>query len=160
MKRHCLAACWVLGLSIGLFGIVYPVLLWIGAQVIPVPALTIHVHNGPMVGLWPVGQPLQADMYFQSRPASQLHTSLPLAQRRLLSDIHTQSASGCDPEISWKSALEQVARVAHARAIDEAQVLTILHACEQPTYFGLFPRRVHLLTLNSLLDETYPISAK
>ena len=73
-------------------------------------------------------------------------------------DLIMASASGMDPDISLKAALFQVPRVAAARGISEDELRTLILRHEEPSLFGLFPRRVNVLFINCQLDRQYPVN--
>jgi K+-transporting ATPase ATPase C chain len=72
------------------------------------------------------------------------------------SDLVTSSASGLDPDISPASARLQVARVARARGVPEAQIAAILARHTQDRQFAFFGEpRVNVLLLNIAVDSAF-----
>jgi K+-transporting ATPase ATPase C chain len=70
-------------------------------------------------------------------------------------DAVTTSASGLDPDISPENAARQVARVANARHLPEADVRALLAAHTATPWLGLIGQsRVNVLELNLALDAT------
>lgn len=73
---------------------------------------------------------------------------------RIPADLVTSSASGLDPDISPASARLQVARVARARGLSNADVGALLARHTTGRQFGFFGEpRVNVLLLNVALDS-------
>ncbi len=72
-------------------------------------------------------------------------------------DAVTASASGLDPQISVANARLQAARVANARHLTVAQVMTAIGAHTQGRQFGILGEQtVNVLDLNLALDHLVP----
>ena len=72
----------------------------------------------------------------------------------------TASASGLDPDISPADAALELARVAQARGIPNAEINQLLQHHITGRSLGIFGEpRVNVLALNLALDEKYPKSS-
>jgi K+-transporting ATPase ATPase C chain len=133
--------------------------------------------EGRVVGSALIGQNFEGEEWFHGRPsatsaapydaassaASQMGpTSAALltavtervaGARDVPADAATASGSGLDPHVSVENARAQVARVAAARGLPEARVLTLLQQHVEGREFGLLGEpRVNVLRLNLALD--------
>lgn len=113
-------------------------------------------YNGAASGgsnLGPLNPTLKsnAEQRLQTLGVSSSDSSL---QQKVPVDLVTSSASGLDPHISPAAALYQVARVAKARKISEADIETLVRDQIQSRQLGVLGEpRVNVLQLNLKLDE-------
>jgi K+-transporting ATPase ATPase C chain len=104
--------------------------------------------SGPS-NLGPLSKKLEASLQAESRGALAEGQSAPLPSDRL-----TGSGSGLDPDVSPANAHGQVARVARARGLPEADMHLLVDAHVQGRSLGVFGEpRVNVLELNLALDE-------
>jgi K+-transporting ATPase ATPase C chain len=134
--------------------------------------------DGATVGSALIGQAFSTPGYFHPRPSAagegydaaagaasqQGPTSARLVEavrervgtagsRPVPADAVTASGSGLDPHVSPDNAARQVARVAAARGLPEARVLTLLQNHTEGRELGLLgDPRVNILQLNLALD--------
>lgn len=144
---------------------------------------TIKV-NGRVVGYDKIGQKFTADKYFWGRPSAVDYNAagsagsnkgpsnrdyLETVQERIdsflvhnpsvkkneiPSEMVTASGSGLDPDISCKSALIQVKRIAETRKLDEKRITDLVNRhLEKPIAGILGPSKINVLKLNIALDE-------
>lgn len=139
--------------------------------------------DGRQVGSTLVAQPFSAPGYFQPRPSaagynpmaaagSNYAPSNPALRERMTADaaavaardgialaaipveLISASGGGLDPHLSPAGARVQAARIARARGIDEAAVLTLIDAHVEPAWLGVFGApRVNVLLMNLALDQ-------
>lgn len=148
---------------------------------------SLIVKDHRVVGSELIGQKFDQNRYFSSRPSAIDYHPLPsggsnlapssarLKQRvdslkqafltsnhldslcNLPSEMIFASASGLDPHISPQAAFLQVARIQHARGLDDRQkeqLLNIINQITLPPQFQLFgEQRINVLQLNMRLDE-------
>ena len=145
------------------------------------------VHRGnAVVGSELIGQAFTSERYFWPRPSSagekgydaagSSGSNLGPISKKLIervdgdvavlrkagattipADAVTTSASGLDPHISPAYATLQIARVATARKIPEAQIRVLVEAVIERPVLGLFGEpRVNVLRLNLALDAKLP----
>ena len=140
--------------------------------------------DGVAVGSALIAQPFTDARYFQPRPSAagydpraasgsnQARSNPELVERierarvavalrdgidaaEVPSELLTQSGGGLDPHLSPAAVRQQVARVARARGMREADVLALVEANTEAKQFGVFgAARVNVLRLNLALDAT------
>ena len=139
--------------------------------------------DGKILGSSLVAQPFTDPKYFQPRPSAANYDPMAMAGsnmartnpeltkiieqriadieardhiegRQIPSDLVTASGSGIDPEISLKSAMIQVKRVAEARHLSDQQVIELIQQYTlKPTFGVLGQERINVLELNLALDQ-------
>ena len=139
--------------------------------------------DGAVLGSSLVAQPFTDPKYFQPRPSAANYDPMAMAgsnmartnpeltkmieqriadievrehieRSQIPSDLVTASGSGIDPEISLKSAMIQVQRVAAARHLSDQQVIELIQQYTlKPTFGVLGQQRINVLELNLALDQ-------
>lgn len=177
MLTHIRPALALLGLFTLLLGLAYPLAMTGVAQLVFAHQANGSpiVLGGQIIGSDLIGQNFTADRYFHPRPSASGYDAAasggsnlgPLSQKLIdrvtagvagrtgvPADGVTTSASGLDPDISPANALSQVARVAAALGISEADVSALVRAYTTDRLFGLIGEpRVNVLELNLALDK-------
>lgn len=172
-----------LALYTGIFGFAYPVVSTLIIQgLFPSQASgSLIIKDGKILGSELIGQEFTGSRYFWGRlsatspyaynaatsSGSNLGAANPAltiaAKNRMASlrddknipvDLVTASGSGLDPHISPAAAELQVKRVAKARNISEAELLTLVGHYTEDRQFGfLGEKTVNVLKLNLALDN-------
>jgi K+-transporting ATPase ATPase C chain len=169
-----------------LTGFLYPMAITAAAQIFfPWKANgSLIEQNGQKIGSELIGQNITGSHYFWGRPsASQIGGSnsgpsnpdyIKTVQARVnaLRDQHAQSTesvpvnlvtasgSGLDPHISPEAAFYQVARVANANQIPEADIHALVESHIEKRTWGIFGEpRINVLTLNIALDQLRSVHA-
>ena len=170
-----------------LTGLLYPLAITgIGQLAFPTQANGSRIErDGALVGSALIGQDFTQPGYFWSRPsatgpepynaAASSGSNYGATDARLVervadavvslggpaiaADAATTSASGLDPDISPANARQQLARVAAARAMPEADLQTLLTRMTAAPILGIFGEpRVNVLALNLALDASAPLA--
>lgn len=193
IKNNLIPALRLTLVSIVLLVVIYPMLIWGGAQLAPGQGHGITLkQNGQPVGYQLLGQNFTAPEYFWPRPSAAGYNTagscgsnkgpfnpayLAEVQARrdsflvyhpylqaadIPSDMVTASGSGLDPHISVQGARIQARRVAKVRGVEESRMLELVDRCTEKPLLGILGmNKVHVLRLNLLVDEFYPMpSAK
>lgn len=89
--------------------------------------------------------------------SSAIQTREQVSAAQIPVDLISASGSGVDPHISPAAAQLQIARVAKARSISEAQVAELIAQNTEQKQWGIFGQvRVNVLLLNLGLDQLAP----
>ncbi len=99
------------------------------------------------------GLPAQKQQWLTNLSEAQKVWGESFAQGFVPADALTASASGLDPDVSPAYARLQVARIASARGMAEAELQALLERHIKPPTLGVFGQaRINLLELNMALD--------
>ncbi len=183
MIRESVTALLACLVTFVLCAVAYPAVVWGLAQMAfphQAEGSLIYDRDRTVIGSELIAQPFASDHYFQPRPSavdykadatggSNLGAKNPDLRKKIVEraealkatperpvpvDLVTASGSGLDPDISPEAAEYQVARVAAARQMDEAQVRELVtRAIDQSGAIIGAPPRVNVLKLNLALDE-------
>ena len=177
--RQSLAGLRILLVLTVILGIAYPVAVWGVGKTVPAQANGQPVKiDGTVVGSGIIGQDFEGDEWFHSRPSANDYDTLASAptnlgpsnpdliaaieERRTAvaeaesvdpadvpPDALTASGSGLDPQISLDYARIQVARVAEANGLPEADVRTLVAEFTEGRSLGFLGEPgVNVLRLN------------
>ena len=184
MKTNLFPAIKLTVVTLIFFSGVYTAIIWAIAQLAPNHGNgEVVVQHGKKY-YTNLGQTFTEDKYFNSRPSAVDYNAagsggsnkgpsnpdyLQTVQARIdtfllhnpevkKSDIPvelvTASGSGLDPDISPKTALVQLKRIARTRNITEKNVLALIEANTEVPLLGLLgPAKVNVLKLNIALDK-------
>jgi len=156
----------------------------VGGLLFPAQATgSLIERDGKAIGSALIGQPFTGASYFHGRPSaanydptatggSNLAPSNPELRERVAADsasiqqlegvaaaqipvdLLAASGAGLDPHISPAAARLQIARVAKARGLSEAQLAELVASHTEGKQLGLFGQpRVNVLLLNLALDD-------
>lgn len=184
MKNNILPAIRLTLASIVVFGVIFPLTVWAIAQLAPNNGKGEVVEYEGKTYYSNIGQSFTADNYFQSRPSAvnydtagsgasnkgasnteyletvetRINTFLaqnPTVKREDVPvDLVTASGSGLDPNISVKSAIVQLNRIAQFRGISEESLQKLIEKETEKPLFGLFgTEKINVLKLNIALDK-------
>lgn len=151
---------------------------------------SLMIEGNTVVGSELIGQSFTSDRYFWPRPsaagdkgynaASSSGSNLGPLSKKLIERVNgdvaalrkagatspipvdavTASGNGLDPHISPTFAAQQVARIAAARKISEAQVRELVERITEQPFLGFFGEpRINVLRLNLALDAAPPPGA-
>ena len=159
-----------------LTGFMYPGVITVVNQLIfprQSQGMLIKNSKGELIGSELIAQDFKGDQYFHPRPSAIDYnptssggsnfgpTSVDLVAKvnerkakGAQDDLLFTSGSGLDPDISTKSALDQIARIAHARNMSDAQIYDMVQSHIEGRQLGfLGEERVNVLKLNLALDQ-------
>ena len=183
MKTNIFPAIKLTLITLVFFSGVYTAIIWGVAQLAPNGGKGEVVNAHGKKYYTNIGQTFTQDRYFYSRPSAVGYNSagsggsnkgpsnpdyLATVQARIDTflvhnpgvekkdipvELVTASGSGLDPDITAKSALVQVKRIASVRKISEQAVEQIIAQNTQGPLLGLFgPKKINVLKLNIALD--------
>ena len=183
MKTNIFPAIKLTALALVFFAGVYTAVIWGVAQLAPNGGKGEIIMAGDKKYYANIGQTFTQDQYFNSRPSAVGYNAagsggsnkgpsnpeyLAVVQARIDTflvhnqgvekkdipvELVTASGSGLDPDITSKSALVQVKRIAAIRKVSEETVTQIIAKNTEGPLLGLFgPEKINVLKLNVALD--------
>lgn len=168
MKKHILPALKLTMISLLLFAVIYPLIIWGIAQFSPDKGNGETIVHGGQKYYTNIGQSFTEDKYFWSRPSAVAYNAagsggsnkgpsnaeyLAEVQSRIDTfmrhnpgvqkagipvDMVTASGSGLDPHISVKAARVQIKRIAAIRNIDARKLEQLIATHTERPLAGLF----------------------
>jgi K+-transporting ATPase ATPase C chain len=184
MKTNIFPAIKLTVITLVFFAGVYTAVIWGVAQLAPNKGKGEVTNVGDKKYYTNIGQTFTEDKYFYSRPSAVGYNSagsggsnkgpsnpeyLAAVQARIDTflvhnpgvekkdipvELVTASGSGLDPDITSKSALVQVKRIAGIRKVSEKAVEQLIAKNTEGPLLGVFgPEKINVLKLNIALDE-------
>jgi K+-transporting ATPase ATPase C chain len=184
MKENIFPAIKLTLLLLIFFSGIYTVAIWGIAQLAPNNGKGIIIIQKNQSYYENIGQSFTIDKYFLSRPSAvgynaagsggsnkgpsnpdylkevqaRIDTFLVhnprINKSEIPSDLVTASGSGLDPNISVKSAMVQIKRIAKIRGVSEAALENLVQKQTEKAFMGLFgTERINVLKLNIALDN-------
>lgn len=168
MREHIVIASRITLVMLVLTCGVYPIAVWAIGQLAFRDAAngSIITRDGRVVGSSLIAQQFTDARYFHPRPSacdynaqassgSNLGPTSKKLRDRMQQGLPTMSASGLDPHITPTDAVQQIARVARARGVDESRVRELVDAHVEHRFLGVYGEpRVNVLLLNVALDAS------
>jgi len=184
MKTNLFSSIKLTALTLLFFSGIYTAIVWCAAQFAPNGGKGEVITANGRTFYANIGQTFTNDKYFNSRPSAVGYNAagsggsnkgpsnpeyLATVQARIDTflvhnpgiekkdipvEMVTASGSGLDPNITFKSALVQVKRIASVRNVSEESIQELIRNNTESPLLGLFgPEKVNVLKLNIALDN-------